>query len=113
MMARTTPAATSTSTRRRRSCSSSSTLFSPGWVPLAYLAVNSDIPGWIAARDKVLACDFAYHVGGHLGRAGTRADALVQKGYMQDLRAASKRSTSRRRVIRCRARRFCKGRLSS
>jgi hypothetical protein len=84
--------------RRCRSCSPSSTSFPPGWVPSAYLAVSSNISGWIASRDKVLAYDFAYHVGGYLGRAGTRADVLVQKGCMQDLRAASKGSTSRRRV---------------
>lgn len=46
---------------------------------------------------------------GGLARAPT---CWCRRG-MQDLRAASKRSTSRRRVIRCRARRLCKGRLSS
>ena len=57
---------------------------SPGWVRFAYLAISSNIPGWIAAHDKVLAYDFVHHVGTS-GRAGTRADMLVRKEYMQGL----------------------------
>ncbi|OCL09609.1 Metallo-hydrolase/oxidoreductase [Glonium stellatum] len=57
----------------------------PGWVPFAQLAVSSNVPGWIAAHDKVLAYDFTYYVGGHLGRAGTRDDVVLQKQYVADL----------------------------
>lgn len=57
----------------------------PGWVPLAYLAVSADIPGWVTAHDKAL-YPFETLVGGHLTRLGTGADVEVQQEYIQDLR---------------------------
>jgi len=57
----------------------------PGWVPFKNLAVSQDIPGWIAAHDTVLATPWRTLIGGHLGRLGTRADAVVQREYVRDL----------------------------
>lgn len=57
----------------------------PGWVPFRNLAVSQDIPGWVAAHDAVLATPWRTLVGGHLGRLGTRADAVLQREYVRDL----------------------------
>ncbi|HEU4412294.1 MAG TPA: MBL fold metallo-hydrolase [Polyangiaceae bacterium] len=59
----------------------------PGWVPFQYLAVTTDVPGFIAAHDQALAYDFETFVGGHLTRLGTRADVETQRQYVADLRA--------------------------
>jgi glyoxylase-like metal-dependent hydrolase (beta-lactamase superfamily II) len=59
----------------------------PGWVPFKNFAESSDVPGWIAAHDLVLATPWHTLVGGHLGRLGTRADVVQQRDYIQDLAA--------------------------
>ena len=64
----------------------------PGWVPFKNLSEAQDVPGWIAAHDRVLATPFQTLVGGHIGRLGTRADVVLQRDYVQDL-AASTRAT--------------------
>jgi glyoxylase-like metal-dependent hydrolase (beta-lactamase superfamily II) len=64
----------------------------PGWVPFKNFAESSDIPGWIAAHDIVLATRWHTLVGGHMGRLGTRADVALQRDYVQDL-AANTRAT--------------------
>lgn len=61
----------------------------PGWVPFAYLAVSTDIPGWVNAHDRALAYSFDTLVGGHLTRLGTRDDVITQKEYIGELRARS------------------------
>ncbi|HWU86573.1 MAG TPA: MBL fold metallo-hydrolase [Kofleriaceae bacterium] len=61
----------------------------PGWVPFERLAVSQQIPPWIAAHDTILTYDFTWYLGGHLTRIGTRDDVLLQRQYVQDLRAAA------------------------
>ena len=58
----------------------------PGWVPFDYLGESQNIPGYIEAHDQVLQYDFDHFIGGHINRAGTRNDVLVQKEYIYDLR---------------------------
>jgi glyoxylase-like metal-dependent hydrolase (beta-lactamase superfamily II) len=58
----------------------------PGWVPFAYLAISTNVPGWVTAHDKALAYPFETLIGGHLTRLGTRADVAVQQEYITDLR---------------------------
>jgi glyoxylase-like metal-dependent hydrolase (beta-lactamase superfamily II) len=58
----------------------------PGWVPFAYLAVSSDIPGWVTAHQRALDYPFQTLVGGHLTRLGTRDDVVVQEEYITDIR---------------------------
>ncbi|KAJ7920190.1 beta-lactamase-like protein [Mycena leptocephala] len=60
----------------------------PGWAPFAELAISDDIPGWIAAHDVLLTFDFDVLVAGHVGRLGTKQDVLLQKKYIEDLRAS-------------------------
>ncbi|KAJ7920194.1 beta-lactamase-like protein [Mycena leptocephala] len=60
----------------------------PGWAPFAELAISDDIPGWIAAHDMLLTFDFDVLVAGHVGRLGTKQDVLLQKKYIEDLRAS-------------------------
>lgn len=59
----------------------------PGWVPFAYLAVSSNIPGWITAHEKALDYPFTTLVGGHLTRLGTRDDVRTQQAYITELRS--------------------------
>jgi len=59
----------------------------PGWVPFDYLAVSTNIPGWMTAYDQALTYPFTTFVGGHLNRLGTRQDALQGREYVHDLRA--------------------------
>jgi glyoxylase-like metal-dependent hydrolase (beta-lactamase superfamily II) len=62
----------------------------PGWVPFPYLAVSTDIAGFIKAHDIVLNnYDFDTFVGGHLTRLGTINDVIVQKDFISDLEKAA------------------------
>ncbi|SIR94073.1 MBL fold metallo-hydrolase [Micromonospora avicenniae] len=61
----------------------------PGWVPFAYLAVSSDIPGWVTAHERALEYPFQKLIGGHLTRLGTRDDVVVQQEYIADVRATT------------------------
>ncbi|KAI4181413.1 MAG: hypothetical protein L6R41_006642, partial [Letrouitia leprolyta] len=62
----------------------------PGWAPFASLGEAQNIPGFINAHDQVLEYDFQHFVGGHLNRAGTRQDVIVQREYIRDLFATCK-----------------------
>ena len=53
----------------------------PGWVPFDYLAVSTNIPGWMTAYDQALIYPFDTFVGGHLNRLGTRRDAVMGREY--------------------------------
>jgi len=64
----------------------------PGWVPFKNLAVSQDIPGWVRAHDVALGYDWTTLVSGHVGRLGVRADAELQRAYMNDLDAAVRRT---------------------
>lgn len=57
----------------------------PGWVPFEALGESQNIPGYIKAHDQLLEYDFDHYLGGHLNRAGTREDVVIQKAYMTDL----------------------------
>jgi glyoxylase-like metal-dependent hydrolase (beta-lactamase superfamily II) len=57
----------------------------PGWVPFYELGQAEDVPGYRRAIDAVLALDFDRFVGGHVGRAGTRADVETTRAYLGDL----------------------------
>jgi glyoxylase-like metal-dependent hydrolase (beta-lactamase superfamily II) len=59
----------------------------PGWVPFAYLAESSDIPGWIAAHEQATDYPFQLYIGGHLTRLGTRSDVETQQEYIAEVRA--------------------------
>lgn len=57
----------------------------PGWVPFDALAVSQNIPGFIKAHEQILEYQFDHYVGGHLDRAGTREDVLLQQEYITQL----------------------------
>jgi glyoxylase-like metal-dependent hydrolase (beta-lactamase superfamily II) len=59
----------------------------PGWVPFSRLAVSHDIVEWSAAPDAILTYDFTTLVSGHVTRLATKADVVVQKQYLDSLRA--------------------------
>jgi hypothetical protein len=58
----------------------------PGWVPFAYLAESSDIPGWVAAHEEAMTYPFQTYIGGHLTRLGTRSDVETQQEYISEVR---------------------------
>ena len=57
----------------------------PGWIPFNALGESQNRPGWIKGHDQILTYDFDHYVGGHLDRAGTRLDVLIQREYVHDL----------------------------
>ncbi|WP_405885333.1 MBL fold metallo-hydrolase [Streptomyces sp. NBC_01136] len=57
----------------------------PGWVPFSNFNLNEDVQGSIAAPAKALAYPWTHHVGGHMGRLGTRADMTTYQQYVDDL----------------------------
>jgi glyoxylase-like metal-dependent hydrolase (beta-lactamase superfamily II) len=62
----------------------------PGWVPFPYLAVTTDVGGYIRAHDIILNnYDFDTFIGGHLTKLGTRNDVIVQKEFISDLEKAA------------------------
>ena len=62
----------------------------PGWVPFHRLGEAQDVPDFIKAHDQILDYEFDHYIGGHLDRAGTRRDVLVQQEYVKDLFANCK-----------------------
>ncbi|HEY3606995.1 MAG TPA: MBL fold metallo-hydrolase [Pseudonocardiaceae bacterium] len=61
----------------------------PGWVPFKDLGISQDIPAWVRMHDVALSYPWRTLVGGHLGRLGTRSDAMLQRDYVTDLRTQS------------------------
>ncbi|KAL8948321.1 MAG: hypothetical protein Q9222_005482 [Ikaeria aurantiellina] len=57
----------------------------PGWVPFDALAESQNIPDWINAHNQLLEYDFEHYIGGHLNRAGTRQDVVIQQEYITQL----------------------------
>lgn len=57
----------------------------PGWVPFTHLGMAEDIGLYVEDMGQLLAYDFDVFVGGHVGRAGTRADIEEQQDYVDDL----------------------------
>lgn len=62
----------------------------PGWVPFTNLAMAEDVQGFIDAHRTLLGYDFDTFVGGHLDRAGSRADVEIAQRYVDDLIAAAR-----------------------
>src|SRR5712692_7593322 len=62
----------------------------PRWAPFKNVGVSQDIPGWIKAQDVAMSYPWQTLVAGHLGRLGTRADALTQIQYIADLQAGTR-----------------------
>ena len=57
----------------------------PGWGPFANLMEAQNPPGFLKAFNQILDYDFDHYLGGHLDRAGTRADILLEQEYLADL----------------------------
>jgi hypothetical protein len=66
----------------------------PGWVPFNGFNLNEDVPGSIAASAKALAYPWRHHVGGHMGRLGTRDDMAVYQQYVDDIVEGVKNATA-------------------
>lgn len=62
----------------------------PGWAPFKSLGASQDIPAWIKAHDIAMDYPWRTLVGGHLGRLGVRADATIQRQYVDDLLASTR-----------------------
>ncbi|MDX2147656.1 MAG: MBL fold metallo-hydrolase [Planctomycetota bacterium] len=58
----------------------------PGWVPFKNLGVVADVQGYIEAHDRALEYDFNIFIGGHVDRAGSRADVVLARDFVHDLR---------------------------
>jgi glyoxylase-like metal-dependent hydrolase (beta-lactamase superfamily II) len=71
----------------------------PGWVPFVELGQAEDVPGYRRAIDAVLALPFDRFVGGHVGRAGTRADVETSKAYVDDVFASAARALAGEDVV--------------
>lgn len=71
----------------------------PGWVPFHELGEAKDLAGYRRAIDAVLALSFDRFVGGHVGRAGTRADVLATKAYVDDVFASAARGLAGEDVV--------------
>jgi glyoxylase-like metal-dependent hydrolase (beta-lactamase superfamily II) len=61
----------------------------PGWMPWRRLALAQDIPAYFAQVKEIAGWDFETLVGGHVARAGTRADVALQLAFMEDLKNAA------------------------
>ena len=57
----------------------------PGWVPFTNLGMAEDVGLYVENHDALLAYDFDVFVGGHIGRAGNRADVEIAQQYLKDL----------------------------
>ena len=67
----------------------------PGWVPYVYLAISSDVAGFIKSHDIILNnYDFDTFVGGHLTRLGTEDDVKTQQEFVNDLEKAAVKANS-------------------
>ena len=67
----------------------------PGWVPFVYLAISSDVAGFIKSHDIILNnYDFDTFVGGHLTRLGTQDDVKTQQDFVNDLEKAAVKANS-------------------
>ncbi|WP_458742936.1 MBL fold metallo-hydrolase [Candidatus Nitrosocosmicus sp. T] len=67
----------------------------PGWVPFVYLAISSDVAGFIKSHDIILNnYDFDTFVGGHLTRLGTQDYVQTQQEFVNDLEKAAVKANS-------------------
>jgi len=58
----------------------------PGWMPWRRLGDAQDVEAYFAQVQEINKLDFDTFVGGHVMRAGTKADVQVQLDFMNDLR---------------------------
>lgn len=61
----------------------------PGWLPWRRFAVAHEVLGVFAQVEEISKLDFDHFVGGHVARAGTKADVATQLAYMNDIRDAA------------------------
>ena len=62
----------------------------PGWMMWRRFALAQDIPGYFeVVRNLNNKYDYRALIGGHLNRAGTKADVTAQLAFMSDLHAAA------------------------
>ena len=59
-----------------------------GSSPFPYIGHAEDIPSFMAHHDILLGYDFDVFISGHIARAATREDILLQQRYLVDLRDA-------------------------
>jgi glyoxylase-like metal-dependent hydrolase (beta-lactamase superfamily II) len=64
----------------------------PGWMPWRRLALAQNVAGYFDQVESIDKWDFDTFVGGHVGRAGTRADVAMQLAFINDLKAAAQRA---------------------
>jgi glyoxylase-like metal-dependent hydrolase (beta-lactamase superfamily II) len=61
----------------------------PGWIPWRRFAVAQDVPGVFAQIEEIRKMEWGTFVGGHVARAGTRADVDLQAEFYGDLKQAA------------------------
>jgi glyoxylase-like metal-dependent hydrolase (beta-lactamase superfamily II) len=59
----------------------------PGWVPFYSVNLSEDVPGYMDAAAKALSYQWTHLIGGHMGRLGTREDAVLHQQYVADMAA--------------------------
>ena len=62
----------------------------PGWVPFYGINLSEDVPGWMAAPAIALSYPWKHLIAGHLGRLGTRDDAILHQQYIADIEAGAR-----------------------
>ena len=62
----------------------------PGWVPFYGINLSEDVPGYMAAPATALSYPWKHLIAGHLGRLGTRDDAIVHQQYIADIEAGAR-----------------------
>ena len=67
-------------------------IISPGWMPFRRLHLAQDVQGHYAQVEEIRKINFDTLVGGHVGRAGTKADAELYSEFLSDLKTAAAES---------------------
>ena len=70
-------------------------IVNPGWAPAYISNLTEDVPGYIAAATTALTYPWKHHIGGHLGRLGTRDDVTLHQQYMADIDASVRTALTR------------------
>jgi len=62
----------------------------PGWAPFYGINLSEDVPGYINAPATALSYPWQHLIAGHLGRLGTRDDAVLHQQYIADVDARAR-----------------------
>ena len=62
----------------------------PGWVPFYGINLSEDVPGYMAAPGTALSYPWQHLIAGHLGKLGTRDDAILHQQYIADIEAGAR-----------------------